>query len=441
MPMSNKITRMRTMTPTLMYMTDLRWSGPRGTHQRSRRKLAVRRILTLTLAIVMVAASGLVLTPASANAANGAQPTVWLCKPGLPANPCDTDLSITRYDARGRVIPVVPVTSNPKVDCFYVYPTTSDQPAPQANFDIRPELRSTALYQAARYASDCRVFAPIYRQITINGLFGGNVTPEMRETAYQDVRSAWLDYLATENDGRGVVFIGHSQGTGALRRLLREEVDPNPAVRSLLVSALLLGSNVTVKKGQDIGGDFQHIPACRSRAQLGCVVAFSTFGGPVPAASIFGRTSNPELEVLCTNPAALAGGSVPVSPSQPTAPFAPGTVIGNASNAVGTPAITATTAFVEYRYAYRAACVSDGNANVLRVTPLGVSPALNAIPDATWGLHLVDANIVLGDLVKLVHWQVRALGSERASAGVARKPIAGTASHQVATLGPPRARR
>src|SRR4029079_8352551 len=100
-------------------------------------------------------------------------------------------------------------------------------------------------------------------------------TAQDRENAYQDVRSAWLDDLAHENDGRGVVFIGHSQGSGVLRRLLREEVDPKPDVRAKLVSAILLGGGVTVAKGSDRGGDFQNIPACRWPNQVGCVIAFS----------------------------------------------------------------------------------------------------------------------------------------------------------------------
>ena len=131
----------------------------------------------------------------------------------------------------------------------------------------------------------------MYRQITLAAIGGtATVTPEMRETAYQDVRHAWLDYLAHDNHGRGVVFIGHSQGTGVLRRLLREEVDP-PAERATSARlALLLGGGVTVAKGSDRGGDFQNIPACRSPKQVGCVVAFSTFDAPVPANSRFGRT-------------------------------------------------------------------------------------------------------------------------------------------------------
>ena len=62
--------------------------------------------------------------------------------------------------------------------------------------------------------------------------------------------SAFRDYLAHYNDGRGIVFIGHSQGAVILIRLLQQEVDRTPALRNRLVSALLMGGNVTVPKGQ-----------------------------------------------------------------------------------------------------------------------------------------------------------------------------------------------
>lgn len=359
-------------------------------------------VLLVCLSVALIGLAGL----AGASHAEVPSTTVWLCRPGLANNPCAPDLTTTVYDARGRVVrvehPTVP--SNPPIDCFYVYPTTSDEPGPQADFNITPELRSIALYQAARYESECRVFAPVYRQITIRGL-GGGVTPEMRETAYQDVRSAWLDYLAHDNNGRGVVLIGHSQGAGVLRRLLREELDPKPDVRAHLVSAFLLGGNVTVARGSDRGGDFRNIPACRTAAQIGCVVAFSTFDQPVPSNSLFGRTSNPALEVLCTNPTSiqLLNGTGRADVVTPTAPFAPGTAIAAAIALLHQPPITATTTWVEYRRAYRAQCVNDHSAHVLHISPLGNSPLLDPSPDPTWGLHLVDANVALGNLLGLVH--------------------------------------
>ena len=155
----------------------------------------------------------------------------------------------------------------PKIDCFYVYPTVSDQETPFATLSIDPELRSIALYQAARYSQRCRVFAPVYRQATVAGLGGARGTSAEAERAYTDVRSAWRTYLRKYNKGRGVVIMGHSQGTFVLRRMVREEVDPKPKVRRKLVSAILLGGNVTVRKGKDVGGDFKHIRACRSKRQ------------------------------------------------------------------------------------------------------------------------------------------------------------------------------
>lgn len=356
---------------------------------------------------VLACVVGLATTAATPAAAQAEPETVWLCRPGLADNPCEPDLTTTQYDSSGQVVAIEPVerATDPKIDCFYVYPTTSDQPTPQANFNIDPELRSIALYQAARYSSECRVFAPVYRQITIRAIgAAGSVTPEMRETAYQDVRRAWLDYLENDNGGRGVVFIGHSQGTGVLRRLLREEVDPNDAVRNKLVSALLLGGNVTVRKGSDLGGDFQKIPACRSNQQLGCVVAFQTFNMPVPPDSRFGRQDDPGLETLCVNPAALTSQSGLIDPIYPTEPFAPGTIAA-VIGILGQPPITASTPWVENQGAYRAECSSADNANVLQITAQGNAPTLTPSPDPTWGLHLVDANIALGNLIDLVHTQ------------------------------------
>jgi hypothetical protein len=95
----------------------------------------------------------------------------------------------------------------------------------------------------------------------------------MRESAYQDVLSAWREYLQRYNNGRGVVFIGHSQGTFVLRRLLAEEVEKMASQRRRVISALLMGGNVLVKQGSDRGGDFKKLRACRSRNQTGCVVA------------------------------------------------------------------------------------------------------------------------------------------------------------------------
>ena len=226
------------------------------------------------------------------------------------------------------------------------------------------------------------------------------------------MRDAFRTYLRKYNHGRGFVLIGHSQGSFVLRQLVAQEVDRKASVRKRLVSAILLGGNVLVKKGSDHGGDFRHIRTCRSSKQLHCVVAFSTFGEPPPANSIFGRPSvlgsGPKLtryEVVCTNPAALGGGTKPITTIFPSVPFAPGTTIGAATLAVGFPAPKVSTPWIQADGAYTASCVSANGANVLQITPQGGAPKLTNLPDATWGLHLTDANIALGDLLTLVRKQ------------------------------------
>jgi hypothetical protein len=333
-----------------------------------------------------------------------------LCRPGLPSDPCAPSLTTTEVTPSGQPIEVdaVKAKRNPKVDCFYVYPTVSDQPTPNANLHIDPELRSIALFQAARFSQYCRVFAPVYRQLTIRAI--GGAAGADRELAYGDVRNAWLDYLKNFNDGRGVVLIGHSQGTFVLRRLVTEEIDPKPNVRSRLVSALLLGGNVTVKQGSDRGGDFQNIPACRSTRQTGCVVAFSTFGETPPADALFGRTTAPGREVLCTNPAALGGGTGLLDPIYPTEPYAPGTTIAAAIGLLGLTLPTAGTPWIEAPDSYSATC-SSGPVHALVITPRAGAQAIRSSPSPGWGLHLVDANIALGNLLDLVRAQTKAFTS------------------------------
>ena len=333
---------------------------------------------------------------------------VWLCKPGMRANPCEPSLTTTVFSPAGKRLGVKHVqrAKRRRADCFYVYPTVSDQQRPQATQVVDDVLRSIVLQQTARYSRDCRVFAPVYRQVTIQGLLNpSTVTQKMRDQGYADVREAWRTYLRKYNHGRGVIFIGHSQGSFVLRRLLAKEVDAKPAVRRRMISALLLGGNVLVKKGSDRGGDFKHVRACRSAGQLGCVVAFSTFNDTPPANSLFGRTTRPGLEVLCTNPAALGGGAAKLSPVYATKPFAQ-SVIGAEANAALAGLPHPSTPWATFPNAVTGRCSRAGGANVLRVKPLGDSFKLTPLPDATWGLHLVDANIALGNLADLVRHQI-----------------------------------
>jgi Protein of unknown function (DUF3089) len=366
-------------------------------------------------------ALGCLLAP-SALAAKKLKPrvrdnTVWLCKQGIPNNPCEPGFDTTLLSPAGQVVGTQSVKPDRKrkFDCFYVYPTVSDDKSTNSDLSIDPEERSIALYQAARYSLHCRVFAPMYRQVTLQALFsGGTLPPDAQQIAYGDVVAAWKTYLRNYNRGRGVVLIGHSQGTFVLRELIHQLIDRHKNVRARLISAVLLGGNVTVRAGGNVGGDFKNIPGCRKAKQTGCAIAFSTFDAPVPNDTKFGRPGTlaaPGLpttgDVLCTNPAALRGGAAPLTSVFPTEPFAPGTTIGLATGAVGVPMPTgATTPWFQVQ-GYTGACDASNNAHVLQISPVGGAPTLHAVPDATWGLHLVDANIALGNLTDDVARQAK----------------------------------
>jgi hypothetical protein len=277
------------------------------------------------------------LAPASAAPAPHQQAsTVWLCRPGLRDNPCEANLTTTVVRSTGATnVQRAAPAKNPPIDCFYVYPTISTQPTINATLRIDPEEREIAADQVSRFSQDCRAYAPIYRQITLRGSrVPSNYAPRSPAVAiaYGSLLSSWNAYLAHDNHGRGVVLIGHSQGASVLIKLIRSHVDPNPSVRRRLVSAILLGGNVLVRVGKDVSGSFQHILACRAAQQTSGVVAYSAFNTQPTAVAYFGRvvpahlepwqTISPaqaaHLQVLCANPAALAGGAGALEPYFPT---------------------------------------------------------------------------------------------------------------------------
>ena len=105
-----------------------------------------------------------------------------------------------------------------------MYPTVSNQPALNANLKIDPAEIGVAIAQASRYSQVCNVYAPMYRQVTIFGIINPK-SANASKIAYADVVKAWDDYLARYNHGRGVVLIGHSQGSFILKRLLAQRVE------------------------------------------------------------------------------------------------------------------------------------------------------------------------------------------------------------------------
>src|SRR4029450_11262108 len=173
------------------------------------------------------------------------------------------------------------------IDCFYVYPTVSMDPTPNSDMTAGGEERNVIRQQFARFASPGRPLAPLYRQVTLAGLrplLAGGTPVLDTGVAYDDVLNAWNYYLKNDNNGRGVVRVvprPPPQVSFILAGLIAPEIDGKP-VQSRLISAILLGTNIAVPKGKDVGGAFQKIPLCHAGNQNGCVITYASFRSTLP---------------------------------------------------------------------------------------------------------------------------------------------------------------
>jgi Protein of unknown function (DUF3089) len=373
------------------------------------------------------ALSAAVATSAAAQApdptvahADYANPALWLCRPDLKDNRCKVDLDATVIAASGKTtVEKFAPAKDPKIDCFFVYPTVSLDPGWQSDFvPDRMEWDDIKL-QFARFGSVCRTFAPMYRQTTLTALrvaSGGKPPAGERPPAtfggYNDVVDAWNYYLQHENKGRGVVLIGHSQGAGVIARLAAAEIDGKP-VQKQFISALVLGSPVLVPPGKDLGGTFKTIPLCHAEDQIGCVINYSTFRdtNPPPPESRFGRGRG-ELRAACTNPADLKSGRGTPDSYFLTQGFLNGSG-GTTQPDWTTPPAKIGTPFVKVPGLVTTECVSKGdftwlamhvNADIKgpRTHQLAGEIIRPTGPDWSWGLHLIDVDHSMGDLVRIV---------------------------------------
>lgn len=329
-----------------------------------------------------------------------AQPASWACRPGAETV-CTTGLDAMRVDAQGNRTPVAfQPAADPKIDCFYVYPTTSREQTPYADMRPTEEVVRTVKGQAGRLTSVCRMFAPLYRQMTLAGLGQQMASgkPLDWEIPYKDVVAAWRHYLAKDNKGRGVVLVGHSQGTILLQRLIAEEIDGKP-VQKRLVSAFLAGDPGLgiPSAGGLVGGTFKHVPICTAASQTGCVYPWGSYQVADQSRHIFGADKGPGIaadeKAACGNPAAPGGGS--------------GTLIAYFPK----PAAAADKdpPWVETVGQLSAACAADAGGQVLRVSilPGAYQNALGAALERSqstpgWGLHRIDVHLVQGNMLEVI---------------------------------------
>lgn len=362
--------------------------------------------------------------------------STWLCHPDLESgNACDANLDARVVEADGSFT-IRPYAANKEaeVDCVYFLPTTSLDPTPNADFNPDVQEKRTAESQFGPYGEACRQFAPLYRQMTLTTLavnvVAGQVLPvslneEAREIAYVDVLDAYRHYMANFNGGRGYILVGHSQGSGHLRRLIAEEIEPNDYLHRRMISAHLLGTTVAIPHNARVGASFQRTPACEAANQTHCVVSYATYreGDPELAEPRFAITADENTRAVCTNPAALMGGEAALDAYLPySLPPAYATLTSFYNRGTGGPyddrvqnlVDSAETAYFQVPGQIRAECVLDENIGThylqIRIEADPDDPRADDYPaefagGTGWGMHIADVNLALGDLVRLAQMQ------------------------------------
>ena len=341
---------------------------------------------------------------------------LWACLPGNDPNECHADLTATEFlkDGGSQKVPHV-ATTTPAFDCFYIYPTVATSGGGNmvdfSNIDaVLDPLRA----QAARFTGVCEVYAPLYRQVSLTASSDAGVMVQGDGAlAVGDVLRAFDEYLSKWNKGRNFVVLGHSQGTSMATALLQKRIDNDAAVRSKLISAVLLGGQIRTPANARVGGTFANIPTCQTPGETGCAIAYVSYAKeapPVAGKAIFGGETDAGV-IACTEPAALANNAANYKGSY----FAK-TVNNPAFVSPGFLPADLPTPYMLYRDFFKGTCVNQGgysyleiainkSADDVRQNPGYRNPALES---TGWGMHLVDYNLELDDIIEAVRLQAAA---------------------------------
>ena len=254
------------MQPSCLSVGSLRRLG------RARRRFG----LALLVPIALVAGSPAPAAAAASGYVPSGQPdgagTVWLCRPGQANNPCNFPPQATVVPARGpRTVQNGSATTSSKFDCFYVYPTVSRQKSANANLKIQAGEVGAAISQASRFSSVCQVWAPMYTQRTAASLAQGLGAAPAADAVGLRERALGLEGLPRQRQRRPADRLHRAlAGAAMLIRLLASQVDPNPALRTRTVVAILPGrQRHGARPARPSAPRSAHLPVCTSAGQTG----------------------------------------------------------------------------------------------------------------------------------------------------------------------------
>ena len=186
-----------------------------------------------------------VFSQCDTNAVDYSKPSNWAVLPGnYPAQ-------LQRFGAK---------PLNDSIDVFYVYPTLlTDNKDKRWNVEMEDSVQHEKVlngpiqFQLSAFSEAGNLYAPYYRQAHLRAYYElDNGGKEALLFAYEDVKSAFEYYLEHYNMGKGIILVGHSQGSTHLGFILRDYFD-GKKLQDQLIAAYIPG--IGFEKNQ-----FQTIP-------------------------------------------------------------------------------------------------------------------------------------------------------------------------------------
>ena len=359
----------------------------------------MRAAITMLLAVAACHGPGKTEQPSRSSAAYD-DAAMWLCRPDVATDACHGNLDATELlpDGTRKIIPFVRAAGPDaaQVDCFYIYPTVDLdlRSGNHTDFKDRSKIDAVVRAQIARFAEVCNVYAPLYRQITIGTYVFASAAEKQRYSAiaYSDIVAAFHAYLTRFDRGHRIVIIGHSQGAELASRLLHDTFDSNDALRARLLVAMPIGFDANTPDGATVGGSFEHLAACTTDDETGCIVAYRSIAiGDTPGKKTFRLP--PGRRAICVNPGGAGASDTPLVSIYPSK---------DGKDDVTTPYVIA-------RDVYRSRCVRDPDGKdflEIHESALPGDQRPRKIDIGKFhgglGLHIFDLTLPQGDLIELI---------------------------------------
>lgn len=177
----------------------------------------------------------------------------------------------------------LPENPDKPVDAIYIYPTVYgtienavDDIADIDDTNMRILAIYTAVSQAGVFEEDCNVYAPFYRQFTVDRLLDmiENSPESLYYCASQDIYNMLDYYFENLNEGRPFILAGHSQGSVWLTVILEDYMKEHPEYLENMVAAYVIGYSVT----EEYLAKNPHLKFAEGKDDTGVIISYNTEG-------------------------------------------------------------------------------------------------------------------------------------------------------------------